>query len=206
MEEIEGIIIKNESNLYTIKTKQKQYEALPRGRFKNEDITPIVGDKVKILVENETATIEEIMPRKVYIKRPKLANITQIVFVQSSKEPKPDLLLLDKQLAYAEYLNVKSLIVLNKTDLDKKQEFKNIKEIYQQIGYKVIETQAKEKIGIDELKKELAGNISAFAGNSGVGKSTLINSLFNKNVTQEGEISKKIKKEKIQRLQLKFMK
>lgn len=196
MEEIEGIIIKNESNLYTIKTKQKQYEALPRGRFKNEDITPIVGDKVKILVENETATIEEIMPRKVYIKRPKLANITQIVFVQSSKEPKPDLLLLDKQLAYAEYLNVKSLIVLNKTDLDKKQEFKNIKEIYQQIGYKVIETQAKEKIGIDELKKELAGNISAFAGNSGVGKSTLINSLFNKNITQEGEISKKNKKGK----------
>ena len=191
-----GTIIKNESNIYTIITPNGQYEAIPRGKFKNEDITPVVGDKVKILVENDTATIEEILPRTVYVKRPKLANITQIVLVQSSKNPKPDLLLLDKQLVFAEYLKVKSLIVLNKIDLDKHKEFKKIKEIYEKIGYKVIETQANENIGIDNLRNELNGNISAFSGNSGVGKSTLINSLFNKNITQEGEISKKNKKGK----------
>lgn len=196
MNNLKGTIIKNESNIYTVITEKGKYNAIPRGKFKNQDIIPVVGDKVKILIENNIATIEEIMPRNVYIKRPKLANITQIVFVQSSKNPKPDLLLLDKQLAFAEYLKVKSLIILNKIDLDKNKEFKKIKEIYEEIGYKVIETQANENIGIDKLKNELKGNISAFAGNSGVGKSTLINRLFNNNITLEGEISQKNKKGK----------
>ena len=196
MNNLKGTIIKNESNIYTVITEKGKYNAIPRGKFKNQDIIPVVGDKVKILIENNIATIEEIMPRNVYIKRPKLANITQIVFVQSSKNPKPDLLLLDKQLAFAEYLKVKSLIILNKIDLDKNKEFKKIKEIYEEIGYKVIETQANENIGIDKLKNKIKGNISAFAGNSGVGKSTLINRLFNNNITLEGEISQKNKKGK----------
>lgn len=196
MNNLKGTIIKNESNIYTVITEKGKYNAIPRGKFKNQDIVPVVGDRVKLSIENDIAIIEEIMPRNVYIKRPKLANITQIVFVQSSKNPKPDLLLLDKQLAFAEYLKVKSLIILNKIDLDKNKEFKKIKEIYEEIGYKVIETQANENIGIDKLKNELKGNISAFAGNSGVGKSTLINRLFNNNITLEGEISQKNKKGK----------
>ena len=196
MNNLKGTIIKNESNIYTVITEKGKYNAIPRGKFKNQDIVPVVGDRVKLSIENDIAIIEEIMPRNVYIKRPKLANITQIIFVQSSKNPKPDLLLLDKQLAFAEYLKVKSLIILNKIDLDKNKEFKKIKEIYEEIGYKVIETQANENIGIDKLKNELKGNISAFAGNSGVGKSTLINRLFNNNITVEGEISQKNKKGK----------
>lgn len=196
MNNLKGTIIKNESNIYTVITEKGKYNAIPRGKFKNQDIVPVVGDRVKLSIENDIAIIEEIMPRNVYIKRPKLANITQIIFVQSSKNPKPDLLLLDKQLAFAEYLKVKSIIILNKIDLDKNKEFKKIKKIYEEIGYKVIETQANENIGIDKLKNELKGNISAFAGNSGVGKSTLINSLFNNIITLEGEISHKNKKGK----------
>lgn len=196
MNNLKGTIIKNESNIYTVITEKGKYNAIPRGKFKNQDIVPVVGDRVKLSIENDIAIIEEIMPRNVYIKRPKLANITQIIFVQSSKNPKPDLLLLDKQLAFAEYLKVKSIIILNKIDLDKNKEFKKIKKIYEEIGYKVIETQANENIGIDKLKNELKGNISAFAGNSGVGKSTLINRLFNNNITLEGEISQKNKKGK----------
>lgn len=114
----------------------------------------------------------------------------------SSKDPKPDLLMLDKQLAFAEFLEIKAIIVLNKTDLDEEREFKHIKEIYEKIGYKVIETQAKEKNGIEELKQELKNNINAFSGNSGVGKSTLINGIFAEDITQEGEISKKNKRGK----------
>ena len=196
MNNLKGTIIKNESNIYTVITEKGKYNAIPRGKFKNQDIIPVVGDRVKLSIENDIAIIEEIMPRNVYIKRPKLANITQIIFVQSSKNPKPDLLLLDKQLAFAEYLKVKSIIILNKIDLDKNKEFKKIKKIYEEIGYKVIETQANENIGIDKLKNELKGNISAFAGNSGVGKSTLINRLFNNIITLEGEISHKNKKGK----------
>lgn len=155
MEYIKGQIIKNISNQYIVKANEKYYESIPRGKFKNEEITPVVGDYVKIgqVEENKkTAVIEEIYPRTVYIKRPKLANITQIVLVISSKDPKPDLLLLDKQLAYAEYLNIKSIIVLNKIDLDKNKEFQKIKKIYEKIGYCVIETNAKEQIRNTKIK------------------------------------------------------
>ena len=104
--------------------------------------------------------------------------------------------MLDKQLAFAEYIGVKVIIVLNKTDLDKRQEFKNIQKIYNEIGYKVILTNAKQRNGIEELKEMLKNNINAFSGNSGVGKSTLINGIFNKDITQEGEISKRNKRGK----------
>ena len=87
---------------------------------------------------NKKAVIEEIMPRKVYIKRPKVANITQIILVVSSKDPKPDLIMLDKQLAFAEFLGVEAVIVLNKTDLDIKKQFEKIKEIYEQIYYIIL--------------------------------------------------------------------
>ena len=107
-----------------------------------------------------------------------------------------DLLLLDKQLAFAEYLKIRPIIVLNKIDLDDKKEFINISRIYESIGYKVIQTDAKMGIGIEELLLELKNNVSAFSGNSGVGKSTLINDLFKTNITEEGEISLKNKRGK----------
>ena len=196
---MQGLIIENRTNLYKIETKEKIYEATARGKFKKDEITPVVGDIVEIQVideENSKAVIENIEERKVYIKRPRLANITQIIFVVSSKDPKPDLLMLDKQLAFAEFLGIKAVIVLNKTDLDKKKEFQNIKQVYEKIGYKIIETNAKNREGIKELREILKNNINAFSGNSGVGKSTLINGIFNNEITQEGEISKKNKRGK----------
>lgn len=194
---MQGLIIENISNLYKIKTETKIYEANARGKFKKEEIAPVVGDKVNIeILDEETnkAIIEEILLRETYIKRPKMANITQIILVVSSKNPKPDLLLLDKQLAFAEYLNIKPIIVLNKTDLDKKQEFEEIENTYMKIGYTVIKTEAKNLKGIKELKQLLKNNISAFSGNSGVGKSTLINAIFSNEITQEGEISQRNKR------------
>lgn len=196
---MQGVIIENISNIYKVKIKDKIYTTTARGKLKKNEITPVVGDYVKVTVEdekNKIAVIEKIEDRKNYIKRPKIANITQIILVLSSKNPKPDLLMLDKQLAFAEYIGIKAIIVLNKTDLDKSEEFRKIKNIYNQIGYTVILTEAKNGIGIEELKKYLEGNINAFSGNSGVGKSTLINKLFDREMTLEGEISKKNKKGK----------
>ena len=196
---MEGLIIENKANLYKIKINNEEYIATARGKLKNDNLTPVVGDIVKftILDENkQTAVIEEIKDRKTYIKRPKLANITQIIFVVSSKHPKPDLLLLDKQLVFAQYSHIKPIIVLNKIDLDDKQEFLSIAKVYEKIGYKVIKTDAKNGIGVDELLLELKNNISAFSGNSGVGKSTLINYLFKKEITEEGEISQRNKRGK----------
>lgn len=191
---MQGKIIENISNLYKIKTEKEIYEATARGKFKKEEITPVVGDNVEIAVLDENqkkAVIEKIEERSVYVKRPKLANISQIILVVSSKHPKPDLLMLDKQLAFAEFLGINAVIILNKTDLDTKQEIKETKSIYEAIGYKVIETNAKEQKGTEQLKEVLRGNINAFSGNSGVGKSTLINALFENVVTEEGEISTK---------------
>jgi ribosome small subunit-dependent GTPase A len=192
---MQGVIIEIGSNLYKAINREngKIYELIPRGKLKKEEITPVVGDMIEF---NNQGSIQSVLPRKVYIKRPKLANITQMILVVSSKDPKPDLLLLDKQIAFAEFLNVKVVIVLNKIDLDKKQQMQKIKEIYENIGYKVIETQAKEKFGIDELCYVISNNINAFSGNSGVGKSTLINGIFQKELTKEGEISQKNKRGK----------
>lgn len=194
---MQGIIIGNVSNTYKIETTEKIYVAYARGKFKNQDIKPLVGDRVEIEVTDEEkneAIIEEILPRKNEIKRPKIANIDQIVFIISTKNPKPDLLMLDKQLAYAEKIHVEPVIVVNKCDL--KEIYESIKELYSKVGYKVIVTSAKQNIGIDELKQILQNKISVFSGNSGVGKSSIINALFSKEKTQEGEISKKNKKGK----------
>ena len=194
---MQGIIIGNVSNTYKIETTEKIYVAYARGKFKNRDIKPLVGDRVEIEVTDEEkneAIIEEILPRNNEIKRPKIANIDQIIFIISTKNPKPDLLMLDKQLAYAEKIHVEPVIVVNKCDL--KEIYKSIKELYSKVGYKVIVTSAKHNIGIDELKQVLRNKISVFSGNSGVGKSSIINALFDKEKTQEGEISKKNKKGK----------
>ena len=196
---MQGLIVGNISNLYKIEYEEKIYEAVAKGKFKLENITPVVGDIIEFEItdeENKKAFITNIKTRKTFIKRPKLANITNLIFVISSIDPKPDLLMLDKQLAFAEFLNINCTIVLNKIDLDKRQEFEEIYNTYTDIGYKVIKTNAKEKQGIEELLNNLKGNINAFAGNSGVGKSTLINSIFNKEITEEGEISKRNKRGK----------
>ena len=209
---MKGIIVENISNLYRVKVieesnvRDKVYEANARGKFKKDDITPVVGDFVECEVvkedkEKDRVSIDKILDRNVYIKRPKLANISKIVLVVSSKHPKPDLLMLDKQLAFAEFLGIEALIVLNKIDLDKEKSFKEIKRVYEKVGYKVLETEAKVGKGIvgkgiDKLRKELLGNTNAFSGNSGVGKSTLINAIFGEDITQEGEISKKSRRGK----------
>lgn len=197
---MQGIIVGNVSNQYLIETQDKiVYEAVARGKFKIGEITPVVGDKVEIDVLDEskrTAVVTNIFDRANYIKRPKLANLTKLVFVISSKNPRPDLLLLDKQLAFAEFLGIEAIIVINKIDLEKEENIEIVKCIYENIGYKVITTNAKEREGIEELKQELSNNISAFSGNSGVGKSTLLNAIFEKNITEEGQISIKNKKGK----------
>ena len=194
----QGIIIENISNIFKIICENELYTCDARGKLKKEDIKPVVGDKVNFeitKIEEKTGVIEEILPRKNYIKRPKIANINQIVLVISSKMPKPDLLMLDKQLAFAEYMNIKPVIVINKIDLAKEIAEK-IKEQYKFTNYEIIETNAKENIGIYELRKVLKNKISVFSGNSGVGKSTLLNDLFEDNLTLEGKISSKNKRGK----------
>lgn len=196
---LKGIVLSNISNLYKVEVNDKIYDCAARGKIKNEAISPVAGDTVIIEVQDEeknVGVINNICERKNYIKRPKMANLSQIILVASMKMPKPDLLLLDKQLVYAEYMNIKPIICLNKIDLENTERIDEIYNLYKSIGYKVIKTNAKNGIGIDELKECLENNITAFSGNSGVGKSTLINNLIGEQITEEGNISKKNKRGK----------
>lgn len=189
-----GIIICTSSNVYQVAEGEKVYKCLARGKFKKEKISPLVGDEVEFTITNlekQEGVIEQILPRKNELKRPKMANLTQLILVVSMKMPSPDLLLLDKQLVFAEFMGLKATIVLNKVDLEDKEEIDRIAKLYEDIGYKVIKTNAKEKTRIDEIKALLENETTAFAGNSGVGKSTLINSIFEQELTQEGDISDK---------------
>ena len=167
---MQGLIVGNISNLYKIKCDNEIYEAVARGKFKKEDeLKPVVGDRVEIEVTQiKNAVINKILERETYIKRPKIANIYQLLIVLYNKHPKPDLLMLDKQICYAESLNIKPIIILNKIDLS--NIYIDIEEVYKKVGYKVILTNSIEKNGIEEIRKELKGKISAFSGNSGVRK------------------------------------
>ena len=203
---MQGKIIGNISNTYKIKTEEKEYNAYARGKLKKEEITPLVGDIVEISILSEDqinnneknntkidAVIETVLPRKNSLKRPRVANIDQIVFILSAKHPKPDLLMLDKQLAYAEFIGIEPIIIINKMDLANCEE---IKKLYTQVGYKTLIASDKEIIGIYEIKEILRNKTSVFSGNSGVGKSSIINAIYGFNKTEEGEVSKKNKKGK----------
>ena len=140
---MKGIIIENKSNLYKVASIEKEnegiiYESKVRGKLKQEKISPVVGDYIDFSIlpkeeEKEQAVIEKILPRDIFIKRPKIANVTQMILVLSSNKPKPDLIMLDKQLAFAEYIGVNVVIILNKVDLDEENGIENYSESLQQL-------------------------------------------------------------------------
>lgn len=194
---IEGRIIKAIAGFYYVKTSQGVIQSRARGVFRDDNITPLVGDLVKIKISDEdnTGYVFEIADRKTKLLRPPVANITQAVIVMSVKNPDINTWLLDKLIVMAEYENLDILIVINKCELGE-AEAKRLEEVYKKIGYRTLLTSAEEHIGIDGLKKELKNNISVFAGPSGAGKSSLLNSLYPGFKLQTGDISVKNKRGK----------
>lgn len=185
---MEGIIIKNQSNNYTVRTKKGIHVCKPRGKFRNQNITPLVGDNV--VIDDLNNYLLEIQPRKNYLIRPSVANVDIAIIVTSVKEPSFDSNLLDKLLTIISYNNITPIICLTKIDLLDSSEQKNIKKImsyYQKIGYKVVTNN-----DIKEIKKIINGKISVFAGQSGAGKSSLLNKLDKTLSLQTNEISKSL--------------
>lgn len=187
---MKGIVLKVEPNLYSVKVENQLIECTARGLLKFKKSPILVGDMV--IVDEESNSIQKILPRKNEFVRPPIANVDQLVIVVAVADPVPDLMLLDKQIVMAEKNNVEPIICINKIDLD--ADYSSIIETYENIGYQVITTTAKNGIGIDKLARIISNKITAFSGNSGVGKSALTNNIFNEEVTKEGETSEKLQR------------
>jgi len=182
---MEGQIVKIISNLYTVNSNGKIYECHSRGKFRNENITPLVGDFVKF--DEENSYILEILPRKNRLERPMVSNVDQGLIVTSLKEPDFSTNLLDKLLVIMEYKKIKPIICLTKNDLLKGNEKKEIKEIikyYKKLGYKVL-----YNTNTFRIKRLFKNKTTVFTGQSGAGKSTLLNRLNKKLSLETGEIS-----------------
>lgn len=194
---IEGIIIRGIGGFYYIKTSDSIVESRARGVFREQGITPLVGDKVKIRIsdEDQSGYIDEIMERKNELIRPPVANVTQAIIVMSIQNPDINTWLLDKFLLMAEHKDLNIIICFNKMDLSK-EKIDELKNIYEKAGYKVIVTSSIDNIGLVELKESLKGNITVFAGPSGVGKSSLLNKINPNFHLETGAISNKSKRGK----------
>lgn len=182
---MEGRIIKNISNDYVVKVDNELYTCKPRGKFRISNLTPLVGDIVEI--DNNNNYIIDIKKRKNSLIRPSVSNIDKAIVVTSVK-PKLDTNLLDKLLVLTMYNNIEPVICFTKLDLLNLEELKEINSIinyYESIGYVTV-----KNTEIDKIKSILKNNLSVFVGQSGAGKSSLLNKLDSKLELKTNEISK----------------
>ena len=185
-----GIIIKGISGFYYVESENTVYECKARGIFRKEGITPLAGDRVKISIgANGKGWVEEIAPRTSYLERPPVANVDRIYIVVSAADPSPSPIVIDRLTAIAEDKEIEPVIVFNKTDLANVDEYI---EIYKKAGFDTYTVCCSTGEGVDALRDTLVNKINVFAGNSGVGKSSLLNLICPEFDLKTGEISQKL--------------
>ena len=187
----DGVIIKGIGGFYYVETTNGVFECKAKGRFRKDKIIPLTGDRVSITVrEDKENTIDEIFERKNKLIRPPVANIDKLIIVVSAINPVPNYLVIDKMTVLAEKNNIEPIIVITKTDLADCEE---LYKTYLSSRYKVyLYSDVNDSSMLNAIKGELKGNLTAFTGNSGVGKSTLINALSGTLDLETGEISSKL--------------
>ena len=186
-----GKIVKGIGGFYYVDADDVIYECKARGNFRNKSQTPLVGDNVEFSInDNAENRIEEIFDRKNSLVRPPLANLDILFIICSLVDPKINLLITDRLIAVAEYKNIEPVIVLTKTDLD--GDYQKYIDIYENAGIKTIAVNNVDFRGAEEIKEMINGRVCAFTGNTGVGKSTLLNNLFPDLELATGETSKKL--------------
>lgn len=183
-----GTIIKGIGGFYYVKASDSIYECKARGIFRKEKITPMIGDRVEIETDGDKGSIIKIMERKSSLVRPPVANVDTMMLVAAAASPDPNLPLIDKMLVNAEINNIQPAICINKTDLAERDD---IVSAYSMAGYEIFIVSAEREIGIEELTNYLQGKTTAFAGLSGVGKSSLLN-LITDGSMETGSVSEKI--------------
>jgi len=194
-----GIIIRGIGGFYYVKAGDGIYECKARGVFRKKDLIPLPGDRVVITVIDETkktGSIDEILERDTQLVRPAVANVDQLIAVIAVRSPSPDFMLLDKLLLTAECKGITPVVCINKIDLDEKGEYRKIMEDYRTTGYRIIAVSSKLNVGLDELREAMRGHLTTFAGQSGVGKSTILNNIMRSSIMKTGDISEKIERGK----------
>ena len=182
-------IIKALSGFYYVQAEDGIVECRARGKFRKEGVSPLVGDFVTISRSGKSGTVEEILPRKNSFIRPAVANVDLLVLLASCAIPQTEPFLIDRVLAIAGQQGVEPLICVNKNDLEPGE---GLAGIYRRAGFHVIVTSAETGEGIDELRAAISGKLSAFTGNSGVGKSSILNALCPELKLAVGEVSEKL--------------
>ena len=197
---MQGKIVKGISGFYYVHVAESGiYECKAKGAFRKENRKPLVGDNVEIAIldsEKKLGNVDEILPRANSLIRPAVANIDMALVIFAATSPEPNLNLLDRFLCMMEYQHVPTTICINKCDLVQQDELDKLKAVYEAAGYPMIFTSVKEKQNIKELQALLHGKTTAVAGPSGVGKSSLVNSLQDGIVMETGGISRKLERGK----------
>lgn len=184
---MKGRIQKALSGFYYVHCGDRMIRCKARGKFRREGISPLVGDFVEIIdLGNGEGRVEEILPRRNSFDRPSVANIDQLVIICSHAIPKTEPYLVDRMTAVAALKNCEVLICINKCDLDPAEE---LTAYYTAAGFPTLCVSAETGMGLDKLRTALAGKLSAFTGNSGVGKSSILNALDPDFQIQVGEVS-----------------
>ncbi len=187
-----GIITKSQKELYHVIADDKEYLCKARGVFRERNIKPLVGDKVEIqILDDKTAYIEKVFERSNFLIRPPVTNIDQILLVHTLREPNINYLNFDKYLLTLEHYDIPVKIIINKMELASNEDINHFKDIYKNTKYDFYFISAIKNIGIEELNNLLSSKISAFAGPSGVGKSTILNLLSENIEADTGSISYK---------------
>ena len=184
-----GRIIKSLSGFYDVQTDRKVITCRARGSMRRSGMSPLVGDMVDISVEKGKGMVEKIHPRKNCFVRPAVANLDLLVVFAANVNPVTEPFLIDRVAAIAGDQEVPVCICVNKCDMDPAED---LTAIYRQAGYTVIQTSAETLLGVEELRSELSGKFCAFTGNSGVGKSSILNALSPDLRLPVGEVSEKL--------------
>ena len=184
---VKGRIQKALSGLYYVDTGNELLTCRARGKFRKDGISPLVGDRVEVReLGNGDGFLEKILPRRNAFARPAVANIDQLVVIASGAIPRTDPFLIDRVAAIAALKGCEVIILLNKCDLDSADELYGI---YRAAGFQTLRVSAETGEGLEALKPLISGKLSAFTGNSGVGKSSILNALDSEFHIQVGEVS-----------------
>ena len=188
-EKLTGRIVRSLSGFYDVQLPDTVVTCRGRGILRRDHITPLTGDRVEITLDRGKGMVEGVLPRKNSFVRPAVANVDALAIFAANVNPVTEPFLIDRVAAIAGNQNVPCLICVNKSDLDPGE---NLRQIYEKAGFPVICTSAKTGQGIRELRAFLRGRLTAFTGNSGVGKSSVLNCLCPGLTLATGEVSEKL--------------